>query len=285
MSALQIQVDIKRFEEAIRPAYAQRGTLNKASLPAWTACACSMLNVLNTMHDTVFRDPSAGGPKWMQWRKSNASKLLLGLLKAAIESIASAPDWMPVAGSRSIGELKDSMVMAAHGALCLLSFLPLPAWPALREWLREQRGDAALWRVLAWALLEHERCGDETRIVTTTIDAFRSVVSVLDVASAFSPLDRHVQPDPCVSTCLGQLFGHLLPRLIASEEAYAVNGPVMKLLGPMQTGVAVLCQAHDSLLDRVFPLALALWPQVASALRRRPEAKVRLQVRLACRCG
>ena len=258
MSALQIQLDIKRFEEAIKPGYAQRGTLNKASSPAWEAFARSVAAVIFTLQDSVFSDPA--GPKWMQWRKSNASKLLLGMLRAAIESIASAPEWLPVAGG-GVREVKESMLLASHSAMFLIGFLPIPAWPALREWLREQRGGRALWRALAWTLLEHDGGDGE---LDSTLHAFRtfgSVVSVLDVTSTLSPLerDRHAQPDPCISTCLGQFFTGLLPRLLASEETYAVSGTVHveDLFSRMQTGVTKLCMASDGLMERIFPHALA----------------------------
>ena len=65
MLALQIQIDIKRFDEAIKPGYAQRGAINKASLPAWAALVRSLSDVISTLQDSVFSDP-ASGPKWMQ---------------------------------------------------------------------------------------------------------------------------------------------------------------------------------------------------------------------------
>ena len=88
------------------------------------------------------------GPKWKQWRKSNASKLLLGVLRAAIESLASAPDWMPAEASDDIRGIKVHMVSVSHSAMRLIGSMPIVFWPALLEWLREQRGALALWRAL-----------------------------------------------------------------------------------------------------------------------------------------
>ena len=83
-------------------------------------------------------------------------------------------------------------------------------------------------------------------LITSTLDALRSVVHVLELTSCLTPpekQDRRVQPDPCIFPCLEEIFVGLLPRLLASEETYAVNRPVRveELISRMQNGVTVKC--------------------------------------------
>ena len=214
-----------------------------------------MLNVDDILETSSFADgESGGGAKWVQWRKSNASKQLIGLFRAAIEAAAA----MPAVGSSSVSANSRSTtaaggsigsascsrgattgtaagsdvgivegiitdVAATHTAIHLLHILYMRTqyaalWPALREWLSEephQRGLQDLWRALAWLL---EATKHERDVYSTMTIAIISVDSVLQVSlGPTGLLPRRLQQHPSLVAALRLVLGRVLPGLIASS--------------------------------------------------------------------
>ena len=280
MPAARIQADLVRFEAALRPAYDQRGALKSASVSAWTSCMSSLLNIDDILETSSFADgESGGGTKWVQWRKSNASKQLICLLKSAIEAAAAMP------ATRCSANMGTTDAMATQVAMLhVLKFYSrtqrAALWPALREWLSEephQHGLQDLWRALAWSLEATKHALRGVPVYGHLKLAIFGIHSALHVSlSPAGLLPRHLQQHPSLVAALRLVMGSALPGLI-NFLPYAGTG-----LSPernktlIQTSLSVLDnltvffaqQLDAQLWDQFHPLALSLWTDAAAAVKR-----------------
>ena len=157
MSA-RIQAEFLRIDKALRSGCNLRSSLKADSLQAWEACANSLDAALSFFGDgacifTSASDKSAA--VWVQWRKSNTSKQLFGLLRSALEAVAAEARRRDASASAS--RCMESMAVGLHAGITIVDFLHVTTtngalWPALREWLMEQGGIDTMWRALTWDL-------------------------------------------------------------------------------------------------------------------------------------
>ena len=292
MSAARVQAELLQFEAALRPAYGQRVALRSASEDAWKACLSSLLSFVGILETSVLADGESGGAKWVQWRKSGASKQLIGLLRAAIEAAAAKP--ADSGSSVGAGSGITTDVAATQITMKLLHLLykrtqRAALWPALREWLSEephQHGLQDLWRALAWILRALKQEIRNMHSAMTPI--ISSIDSVLQVS--LSPtgllLPRHLLQHPSLVAALRLVFGSTLPGLISfspfmrpgsSEETLETS------LSMLDGLIELFAQQQDAQLwDQLHPLALSLWTDAAAAVRRctlHTDLNLLLQVR------
>ena len=298
MSAARVQAELLQFEAALRPAYGQRVALRSASEDAWKACLSSLLSFVGILETSVLADGESGGAKWVQWRKSGASKQLIGLLRAAIEAAAAKP--ADSGSSVGAGSGITTDVAATQITMKLLHLLykrtqRAALWPALREWLSEephQHGLQDLWRALAWILRalkpEFPEISDDMPEYGAMNLAISSIDSMLQVS--FGPptglVPRHLLQHPGLVAALRLVFGSTLPGLISfspfmrpgsSEETLETS------LSMLDGLIELFAQQQDAQLwDQLHPLALSLWTDAAAAVRRctlHTDLNLLLQVR------
>lgn len=286
MSAARIQVEIIQFEAALRPAYDQRGALRSASSSAWQSCLSALLSVDGVFKASSFVSGSGGGSKWVQWRKSNASKQLLGLLRSVIEAAAAAMPAATGSSGVSAGSKDTTDIMATQIAMLLLhqyySHTQKAAlWPALREWLSEgpqQRGLQDMWGALAWSLEATKHAlPDILDVYSATRLAILSIHNALQLSLGSTTTGLLLPPrsgllqHPSLAAALRLILGSALPRLIACSPCMSPGGDKI-----LETSLSVfdsllLLLAQDVPLAEVMhPLALSLWTDAVAAVRRRP---------------
>ena len=258
---------------------------------AWRSCLGSLLSFVGIIETSVFADgESGGGAKWVQWRKSNASKQLIGLLRSAIEAGATMlADENSARANRSTISSPTDMgitsitidVAATQLAINLLHKLysrtqRAALWPALREWLSEephQHGLQDLWRALAWILRALKQEIRNMHSAMTPI--ISSIDSVLQVS--LSPtgllLPRHLLQHPSLVAALRLVFGSTLPGLISLSpfKRPGSEGTLVISLSMVDGLVVFFAQQQDAQLwDQLHPHALSLWTDAAAAVRRWP---------------
>ena len=273
----RIQSDLLLVDGALR-SIPSRALLKGGSVDAWAACNVSLRAVLPILRQSALADRScsASAAVSMHWRKSNASKKLLALLRAVVEEApALQGEAAHATPARTItcGTLRVSIGMLDFFWQRTQQSATL--WPAMREWIVELGGVTSLWTALAWVVMIPKRDADDDAF------AFRqllrvSVHSVLDLTHDVFGIRQPVElaQSTAVVTVLSSVLGDLLPRDFAAGNAqawdlhvvfYAVN-KLDQLEGSM-----LAAQLHKPLL-RFWPYLIAelqqqrrLHPDVAEA--------------------
>ena len=237
----------------------------------------SLLNIDDILETSSFADgESGGGTKWVQWRKSNASKQLICLLKSAIEAAAAMP------ATRCSANMGTTDAMATQVAMLhVLKFYSRTQrgalWPALREWLSEephQHGLQDLWRALAWSLEATKHALRGVPVYGHLKLAIFGIHSALHVSlSPAGLLPRHLQQHPSLVAALRLVFDNALPGLISLSpfKRPGSEGTLVISLSMVDGLVVFFAQQQDAQLwDQLHPHALSLWTDAAAAVRRWP---------------
>ena len=156
--AARIQAAFLRIDRALRDGYNLRSSLKSDSAQAWKACVDALVALIAFLDDDACIFTTAADNKsaaaWVQWRKSNTSKQLLGLLRSILDAVAEEEGRREA--SAPVRKCKAFMPMGLHAVIVIVGHLHFDSisgvlWPALREWLVEQGGVDSMWRALAWA--------------------------------------------------------------------------------------------------------------------------------------
>ena len=156
--AARIQAAFLRIDRALRDGYNLRSSLKSDSAQAWKACVDALVALIAFLDDDACIFTTAADNKsaaaWVQWRKSNTSKQLLGLLRSILDAVAAEEGRREA--SAPVRKCKAFMPMGLHAVIVIVGHLHFDSisgvlWPALREWLVEQGGVDTMWRALTWA--------------------------------------------------------------------------------------------------------------------------------------
>ena len=282
MSA-RIQAEFLRLDRALRGGCNLRSSLKADSLQAWEDCLESLVAVKRFLVDgscifTSASDKSAA--VWLQWRKSNTSKQLLGLVRSVLEPAAAAQ-----ANRREVAApVRAWMSSGLHASIDIASFLHAAAamgvlWPALREWLMEQGGVDTMWRALAWGLADALKVNNSTQAIMILI----SVDNIL-------PLSLHCPKPPLRPndallkghgsegvTVLQLTLGTLLPAAFPAMQPDSRTRAVA-----LAHRIGLLCcsstpaaeKAGEEYLEPMHLPALQAWPYLIGAARHQISAVV-----------
>ena len=194
MSA-RIQAEFLRLDRALRGGCSHRSSLKAGSSQAWEACEDSLLAVVSVFdEDTcIFKSDKSVAAVWVQWRKSNTSKQLLGLVRSALEAVAAEASQRQASAPEGI--CMESMAVGLHAGINIVNFLHATTlngvlWLALREWLMEQCGMDTMWRALTWEL-ERASCpgggrATHTSMVQAPEDAAGEILDSVDAVLSLS---------------------------------------------------------------------------------------------------
>ena len=233
----RIYADLQRIDAALKSC-PNRVSLKSCTKESWKANSQVIYEVFSIYRSSVFSDPSGAAAQWMHWRKSSASKQLLGFLKAVVELVeADAQRGAPALPFVA----RVYMDSTLHGCISMLSWLfsttqSAALWPAMREWIVDQGGISSVWAAMARAmkLTERERaaaCKADSLLseqeynnlsYQTLRNVFPEALSLtnqqLFAASACRPDEiAHI---PGLITSLSILFSDVLPRDLADGNAH-----------------------------------------------------------------
>ena len=158
MSA-RIQAAFLRIDRGLLDGCSLRSSLKSNSVQAWEACGYSLAAFIAVLGDDACIFSSAADNKsaasWVQWRKSNTSKQLLGLVRSILDAVAAEESRREV--SAPVRKCIAFMTMGLHAVIIIAHYLHAAStsgvlWPALHEWLVEQGGVDTMWRALTWAV-------------------------------------------------------------------------------------------------------------------------------------
>ena len=180
------------------------------------------------------------------------------------------------------------IVIGLHGSVSIVSYFHSAAaggvlWPAVREWLVEQGGVAAIWRALTWDL-EVACAGGESGVrVMTGVHANSRACMLLDAVDTFMALTlRCPKPPPqpndallkghgvdgvnALQLTLGQLLPAAFPKLQPDARKRAVA---------LALRIGLLCCSSTPSAERegkeyLEPMhlpALRAWPYLVGAAR------------------
>ena len=288
-----------RIDRALRDVFNLRSSLKAESLQSWRACGHSLLDVVSIIGSDacVFKsatDKSAA--VWVQWRKSNISKQLLGLVRSALEaaSAQSSRRAVPVPDVKCM----ELMALGLHVSIFIIDML-LDAskgvlWPALREWLMEQGVVPSMWRALTWDLQRTTFVGGGSGDAATRRRAIPAVLgsrtsreehnaralSILDSIRNITSLSMwlghpHLSPQPMDTlhqsdgiTALQITLGELLPAAFPVMQP-SVRKRAVTFCRRIDSH-CMICSASGGLMYPKPPLhlpALRAWPYLVGAAR------------------
>ena len=288
MSA-RIQAEFLRLDRALRGGCSHRSSLKAGSSQAWEACEDSLLAVVSVFdEDTcIFKSDKSVAAVWVQWRKSNTSKQLLGLVRSVLEAATAQ-------GSRREASAPDRMCMALtavgmHDSITIADRLHAAAaegvlWPALHEWLLEKGGVDTMWRALTLEL-ERACAGDEGGIWAGMSDALEianaranmildSVVTVLILSLSLRCPKPPPQPNGALLkghggdgvTVLQLTLGKLIPAAFP-----AMQPEVRTMATAFAHRIGSLCRhtptRGSEYLEPMHLPALRAWPYLVGAAR------------------
>ena len=286
MSA-HIQAEFLRLDRALRGGCNLRSSLKADSLQAWQACEESLEAVISVLEDDACIFTPACAAVWVQWRKSNTSKQLLGLVRSVLEAATAQ-------GSRREASAPDRMCMALtavgmHDSITIADRLHAAAaegvlWPALHEWLLEKGGVDTMWRALTLEL-ERACAGDEGGIWAGMSDALEianaranmildSVVTVLILSLSLRCPKPPQQPNDALLkghggdgvTVLQLTLGKLIPAAFP-----AMQPEVRTMATAFAHRIGSLCRhtptRGSEYLEPMHLPALRAWPYLVGAAR------------------
>ena len=276
MSA-RIQADFLLIDRALRGGCSHRSSLKTDSLQAWQACIESLAAVLSFLHDGVciFKsEDKSVAAVWVQWRKSNTSKQLLGLVKSVLEAAAAEASQR----GASVRRCMAWMAAGLHTSITIASYFHSfttygVLWPALREWLVEQGGVSTMWSALTWDL--QRACTGNRDIADTQALAILDSIGNVLTLSLFCPL-----PPPQPIDAL--LMGH--SGAAATDALQLTLGKLIPAAFPTlqpSTRMKAVAFAHrigfqccsgspaggDEYLEPLHLPALRAWPYLVGAAR------------------
>ena len=256
----RIYADLQRLDAALKSC-PNRATLKNCAQDSWKASSQVIPEVFSIYGASVFSDPSGAAAQWMHWRKSSASKQLLGFLKAVIEVLEADAQRVAPALPFVVRVFMDATL---HGCISMLSFLftstqSAALWPAMREWIVDQGGIRSMWTALArtMVLARRERaaaCKADSLLSEQEYDslsyqtlrrAFPEALSLTNqqpfAASACWPDEiAHI---PGLITSLSILFSDVLPRDLAAGNAHKwdISSVLRQINGLQLRSRYVLC--------------------------------------------
>ena len=194
----RIQSEFLRIDRDLRDGCNLRSSLKSNSVQAWKACGYSLAAFVVFLGDDACIFSSAADNKsaatWVQWRKSNTSKQLLGLVRSILDAIASEESRREV--SAPVRQCIAFMMHGLHAVIIIVRHLHAAStssvlWPAMREWLVEPGGVDSMWRALAWAT--HAEVTGATGGITNAraLSILDSVGSVLSLSLTCPKLPPH----------------------------------------------------------------------------------------------
>ena len=257
-----VTADLQCIDRAIRSGVSHRALLKSGSIEAWNACLGSLEGAIVFLMDPSFSNRiGSSAATWIRWRKSSTSKLLLGLLRTAIEEAPGA--------ALAAGCVRER---ALHVGFNVIRFLfrhtqSGALWPAMREWIVEQGGLRAIWQALAWsmALVGEDQSAHDVALRLPVQKIIGLMLRPDGVQSAF-PLPAH----PCVSVALTLLFRDLLPRDLASGGNAHSEWGVQTVLGNV---VGICNELHlggSTPLPQLHRAFIVSWPHLMGWFRHRP---------------
>ena len=270
MMSAHIQAEFLRLDKALRGGCNLRSSLKADSLQAWEACRDSLADVAFFINGGACIFTSSGSDKnaavWVQWRKRNTSKQLLGLVRSVLEAVAAGANrQVPAActASMAIGLLGSITIVGYFNTASAYGVL----WPALREWLMEQGGVDTMWRALAWDLRG-------TWANARALSVLTSVSHALLISLDF-PTPPPQQPgdallrghDDAASTVLQLTLGKLIPSTFPTMQPYGRRKAVT-----FARRIGRLCSlpagcSWGQYLEPMHLPALRVWPYLVGAAR------------------
>ena len=215
-------------------------------------------------------DQGSGAALWIHWRKSNASKQFLALLKAISEAIASEADWMPCVSDDTNcarRRLRLCMVLVWTYVMDTLRLLYKGSqegalWPALRDWLFENGNLQGLWGGLA-------RCrrADNAADILVVHD----LVSITYASPSQGRLPPALLQQPCVAEALVLALGTVLPKGFSGHHGDDLEQRMLEIKVTLRR-VERMATAEPQLWQHLHLPALSLWPYLVGALRRQRGA-------------
>ena len=157
----RIQADLQRIDAALKSC-PNRAALKSGTTDTWISGNTGLAAVTSVYQSSVFSDRNSGAAPWIQWRKSNASKQLLGFMRAVMDTAMEADQGSASPTSALLLASHIAMRAMLHGCIALLTKLFVATqsaalWPAMREWLLDQGGIKGLWSALAQSMTLAER--------------------------------------------------------------------------------------------------------------------------------
>ena len=244
----RIQADLQRIDAALKSC-PNRAALKSGTTESWVAGNTGLAAVTSIYRNSIFSDPNSGAAPWIQWRKSNASKQLLGFIRAVMDTAMEADPGAVCSTPAMLLTAHTAMHTTLHGCIALLTKLFMATlsaalWPAMREWLIELGGIQSLWEALAQSMLMGGRdsaamvaaaCGAtngplaemrKTLCYSTLGDAIVSALSLtnqlnqLPIVTSSASGREELSHLPGIVASLSIIFGIILPEELAAGNAH-----------------------------------------------------------------
>ena len=241
----RIQAGLQRLDAALKSC-PNRAALKSGTAESWVAGNTGLAAVTSIYRSSVFSDPNSGAAPWIQWRKSNVSKQLLGFIRAVME-VVEADQRTACPTPALLLTAHTAMRATVHGCIRLLAELfaatqSAALWPAMREWLVDQSGIKSLWAALAQSMALAGRdsaallaavCGtadsplSEVRQTLCYSTLGRTIVSALSLTNQLQiAMSSAGGPQSELSLLFGLvvslsiLFSEILPKEVAAGHAH-----------------------------------------------------------------
>ena len=243
----RIQADLQRIDAALRSC-PNRASLKSDAMESWKAGYMGISAVMTIYCSSIFSDPNGGAAPWLHWRKSSASKQLLGFMRAAVEVVEA--DQSTTLPTPELLVARAYMYATLHGCVGLLarffaSTQSAALWPAMRDWIVDQGGMESVWAALAQSttLAARERgtlvttFGTDVQqsadggAVSEAVEALShsslrvNIISALTMTNQLPIATSASRPEgfplpPGLVASLSSLFSDVLPRDIAAGNAH-----------------------------------------------------------------
>ena len=239
----RIQSDLQRIDTALKLC-PNRAALKSSTTESWIAGNTGLAAVASVYQSSVFFDANSGAAPWIQWRKSNTGKQLLGFIRAVMDTAMEADPGAVCSTPAMLLTAHTAMHTTLHGCIALLAKLfsatqSAALWPAMREWLLDQGGIKGLWSALAQSMTLAERDSaaasaaaangplsmrnaNSCSTLGTTLIFALSMTNELQFTTfttSASSGREELSLLPGLITSLTILFGDVLPRELAAGHA------------------------------------------------------------------